>query len=60
MQLEDGLDAMLYLEDEDRLSGCESGDYDPDWEGPGLEYVVMEREGPQAAQGGVIYPAASI
>jgi hypothetical protein len=60
MQLEDGLDEMMHLDDEDRLSECESGDYDPDWEVTNPEYVVMETEGPQAAQGGVIYPAASI
>ncbi len=60
MQLEDGLDGMMHLDDEDRLSECESGDYDPYWEVTDLEYVVMETEGPQAAQSGVIYPAASI
>jgi hypothetical protein len=60
MQLEDGLDGMMHLDDEDRLSQCESGDYDLDWEVTTPEYVVMETEGPQAAQSGVIYPAASI
>ncbi len=48
-----------YVDEEDLLSGYVSGDDDPDWETPDFEYVVMETEGPQAAQGGVIYPAAS-
>ena len=59
MQLEDGLDAMMQLDDEDRLSQCGSDDYDLDWEVTTPEYVVMETEGPQAAQSGVTDPAPS-
>jgi hypothetical protein len=48
-----------YIDEEDLLSGYVSGDDDPDWETPDFEYVVMETEGPQAAQSGVIYPASN-
>ncbi len=55
MQLGDG----EYVNEEDLLSGYVSDDGDPDWEVPDIDFIVMETEGPQAAQSGVIYPASN-
>ncbi len=57
MQPEDGLDDMLCLEDEDRLSNDSDGN--PDWEVPDIDFMEVETAGPQAAQSGVTYPASS-
>ena len=59
MQLEDGLDAMLCLEDEDRLSDYVGSEGNPDWEVPDSDLMETGTTGPQAAQSGVTYPASS-
>ena len=56
-QFEDGLDEMLCLDDEDRLSNDSEGN--PDWEVPDSNGMEFENTEPQAAQSGVTYPAAS-
>ena len=57
MQPEDGLDDLLCLEDEDRLSNDSEGN--PDWEVHDSNCMEFENTEPQAAQSGVTYPAAS-
>ncbi len=59
MQLEDGLDAMLCLDDEYRLSDYVDSEGNPDWEVPHSDLMETGTTGPQAAQSGVTYPAAS-
>jgi hypothetical protein len=57
MQPEDGLDDLLCLEDEDRLS--DDSEDNPDREVPDSNWMEFENAEPQAAQSGVTYPAAS-
>ena len=59
MQLEDGLDEMLCLDDEDRLSNDVGSEGNPDYEVHDSDWMETGYTDPQAAQSGVTYPAAS-